>query len=79
MQTLDTAKRWFAANVDRVLEIYGAEHCLHREDVVLGRSPSRSFALDNVDFTVFSHRYLGRTRLCPLLVLANSVLAMRGG
>jgi abelson tyrosine-protein kinase 1 len=36
LQNLQSAKAWFKANVDRILDIYGEEHQLHREDLSLG-------------------------------------------
>ena len=33
---LSTPKRWFVANVDKILELYGKEHQLQKEDLCLG-------------------------------------------
>lgn len=35
IENLDTPKAWFAANIDRILQIYGSEHRLSKEDVYL--------------------------------------------
>lgn len=36
MESLDVPKRWFADNVDRILKIYGSDHPITRENLVLG-------------------------------------------
>lgn len=36
VQDLAAPKRWFTANVDRILELYGAEHDIQKEDLFLG-------------------------------------------
>ena len=34
---LTAPKRWFEANIDRILSLYGKEHRLQKEDVFLGK------------------------------------------
>lgn len=36
VDNLNTPKAWFAANIDSILELYGKEHRLQKEDVLLG-------------------------------------------
>lgn len=36
LQNVNAAKMWFKANVDRIMDIYGVEHNVHREDLFLG-------------------------------------------
>jgi hypothetical protein len=36
MENLDTPKKWFIANVDTILQIFGAEHRIQKEDLYLG-------------------------------------------
>jgi abelson tyrosine-protein kinase 1/abelson tyrosine-protein kinase 2 len=69
MDTLDAAKKWFAAHIDAVLKVYGAEHSLNREDVILviGTLDAPDYALyvnhnspgGQVHFNVFSDRRVG--------------------
>ena len=33
---LTAPKRWFQANIDRILGLYGTKHRLQKEDVLLG-------------------------------------------
>ena len=36
MEELDVTKQWFQGNIDHILEVYGKEHSLTKEDVYLG-------------------------------------------
>lgn len=36
MTALDVPKKWFVANVDKVIAVYGEKHKLEKEDVFLG-------------------------------------------
>ncbi|KAI1791365.1 hypothetical protein LXA43DRAFT_1094516 [Ganoderma leucocontextum] len=38
LEDLSTPKRWFQDNADRILGIYGEEHCISKEDLYLGTS-----------------------------------------
>lgn len=33
----DTPKRWFHANVEQLLKLYGQEHGIQKEDIMLGQ------------------------------------------
>jgi len=35
MRQLEAAKAWFKANADRIIEAFGMEHRVHREDLML--------------------------------------------
>jgi len=35
MRELEAAKAWFKANADRIIEAFGVEHSVHREDLML--------------------------------------------
>jgi abelson tyrosine-protein kinase 1 len=37
MERLDTPKKWFKANIDAILEIYGSDHHIQKEDIFLGK------------------------------------------
>lgn len=41
VESLDAPKKWFKANVDQILQIYGAQHRIQKEDLFLGRLFSR--------------------------------------
>ncbi|KAJ3574855.1 hypothetical protein NP233_g1485 [Leucocoprinus birnbaumii] len=64
MRELDAAKAWFRANVDRIVEAFGAEHNVHREDLMLGVLQAPNYALfvshnhpdGNVQFHTYSSR-----------------------
>lgn len=34
---LSTPKKWFKANIDHILAMYGAEHHISKEDIYLGK------------------------------------------
>ena len=36
LEDLSTPKKWFKANVDHILSIYGAEHRISKEELYLG-------------------------------------------
>ncbi len=36
IEDLSTPKKWFKANVDHILDIYGAEHRISKEELYLG-------------------------------------------
>lgn len=36
MDNLDTPKKWFEANIERILQLYADDHRLQKEDVYLG-------------------------------------------
>ena len=38
MKQLDAPKAWFQANADRILDNYGQEHNIQKEDLMLGES-----------------------------------------
>ena len=38
MKMLTTPKAWFQANVDATLQIYGREHNIQKEDLLLGKA-----------------------------------------
>ena len=38
MKRLDAPKAWFQANADRILDNYGQEHNIQKEDLMLGES-----------------------------------------
>ena len=38
MESLTTPKAWFMANISHILELYGEEHRLQKEDVHLGNT-----------------------------------------
>jgi hypothetical protein len=35
-ESLDTPKQWFKANVAKIMELYGAQHSIQKEDLYLG-------------------------------------------
>ena len=37
MKMLTTPKAWFKANIDATLKIYGRDHNIQKEDLLLGR------------------------------------------
>ena len=37
MKMLTTPKAWFKANIDATLQIYGRDHNIQKEDLLLGR------------------------------------------
>lgn len=39
IESLDPPKRWFKANVDAIMERYGAQHRIQKEDLYLGKRP----------------------------------------
>jgi len=36
METVDAPKKWFQLHVDTVMQAYGLEHRIQREDLLLG-------------------------------------------
>ncbi|PIL26596.1 transporter [Ganoderma sinense ZZ0214-1] len=64
LEDLSTPKKWFKANVDHILELYGAEHRISKEELylVIGTLEAQDYALfvshehpdGQVDFNVFS-------------------------
>ncbi|KAF7759675.1 hypothetical protein Agabi119p4_11370 [Agaricus bisporus var. burnettii] len=70
LQNLQAAKMWFKANVDRILDTYGVEHQLHREDLclVVAVLQAPNYALfvgrkhpnGNVHFHTFPHKRSGK-------------------
>ena len=36
IEELDITKKWFKANVDSIIQMYGPEHCIQKEDLFLG-------------------------------------------
>lgn len=36
MEDLEVTKHWFQGNIDHILDIYGKDHSLTKEDVYLG-------------------------------------------
>ncbi|RPD53297.1 hypothetical protein L227DRAFT_617134 [Lentinus tigrinus ALCF2SS1-6] len=67
---LSTPKKWFKANVDSILAIYGAEHRISKEELylVIGSLEAQDYALfvshehpdGQVDFNVFSATRVGQ-------------------
>ena len=53
VEGLESPKRWLAANVDRVLELYGDEHAITKDDVCLGMFASRSGILNFPNFNIY--------------------------
>lgn len=39
IEDLGTPKKWFKANADQILALYGAEHRISKEDLYLGELP----------------------------------------
>lgn len=37
LDELDTPKKWFKANADAILQQFGAEHCITKEDMFLSK------------------------------------------
>src|ERR1700675_2267200 len=35
-ESLDTPKKWFKANIDEIMHIYGPHHPIQKEDIFLG-------------------------------------------
>ncbi|KZT05047.1 uncharacterized protein LAESUDRAFT_750759 [Laetiporus sulphureus 93-53] len=71
MKDLVAAKRWFKANIDCILKLYGPEHHLSREDVILvigtldaqdyGLFVSHSHPDGQLHFNVYSSPKVGQT------------------
>lgn len=40
---LKAPRRWFTANVDQILDVYGSEHLIQKEDLMLGKQAQVSF------------------------------------
>ncbi|KAL1938386.1 hypothetical protein VTO73DRAFT_11626 [Trametes versicolor] len=67
---LSTPKKWFKANIDHILAMYGAEHHISKEDIylVIGTLEAQDYALfvshehpdGQVDFNVFSAARTGQ-------------------
>jgi abelson tyrosine-protein kinase 1 len=70
MQSLKTPKAWFTANVDKILDLYGIEHQLHKEDLyfIIGTLDTAEYGLfvnhyhpdGQVHFNVFTERREGQ-------------------
>ncbi|KAI0364174.1 hypothetical protein BV20DRAFT_956762 [Pilatotrama ljubarskyi] len=70
IEDLATPKKWFKANVDNILAMYGAEHRISQEDLylVIGTLEAQDYALfvshehpdGQVDFNVFSAARTGQ-------------------
>jgi len=47
VENLETPKEWLAANIDRILQLYGTEHCLAKEDIylIIGTLDTPDYAL----------------------------------
>jgi hypothetical protein len=37
IENLDAPKKWFKANVDSILKVYGAKHAIQKEDLYFGQ------------------------------------------
>lgn len=48
---LESPKRWFKANVDTIMKIYGAQHQIQREDLFLGECKVGVSTVPDFDFT----------------------------
>ncbi|OSC98358.1 hypothetical protein PYCCODRAFT_1480695 [Trametes coccinea BRFM310] len=70
IEDLGTPKKWFKANVDRILALYGKEHAISKEDLylVIGTLEAQDYALfvshehpdGQVDFNVFAAARAGQ-------------------
>ncbi|KAI0820557.1 hypothetical protein BC628DRAFT_1397178 [Trametes gibbosa] len=70
IEDLGTPKKWFKANVDHILALYGAEHRISKEDLclVIGTLEAQDYALfvshdhpdGHVDFNVFAAARTGQ-------------------
>lgn len=60
VEDLETPKLWFASNVKQILELYGKEHRLQREDIFLGKLEMRC-SMFNPHIKFFSCRDSRRT------------------
>ncbi|TFK79567.1 hypothetical protein K466DRAFT_570161 [Polyporus arcularius HHB13444] len=70
IEDLSTPKKWFKANVDHILDIYGAEHRISKEELylVIGSLEAQDYALfvshehpdGQVDFNVYSATRVGQ-------------------
>jgi len=43
LESLDAPRKWFQLHVDAVMQAYGREHRIQREDLLLGKSNPFSF------------------------------------
>lgn len=69
MQTLDSAKEWFAEHREAILESYGRKHHLQKEDLylVIGTLDTKDYALCECRQTYLEPTY--STCLFDLLVV----------
>lgn len=65
VESLDTPKKWFKANAEAILQAYGTQHRIQREDLFLGESivPPLKFDATNLRG---SHRQARHSGLCTL-------------
>jgi hypothetical protein len=54
MEKLTAARKWFQSNIDSIVRIFGQEHHIQREDIVLGERLSTSNILLIVSNPLFS-------------------------
>jgi hypothetical protein len=45
IEELDTPKKWFKANIDSIMNVYGPQHRIQKEDMFLGKSLSLFFVI----------------------------------
>ena len=65
MKKLDAAKAWFRSNVDEILNIYGREHNIQREDVFLGMQKIHLYRpIVYLICLMSSHKLVTGTGLC---------------
>jgi hypothetical protein len=65
MESLDAPKKWFQLHVDTVMQAYGSQHRIQREDLVLGMS-KLIFIFYHAYLTVPSNRRPSGAELWPL-------------
>ena len=65
LEQLDAPKKWFQSNVDSVLNIYGMQHQIQKEDLFLGAYLHLLLCLNGVNFRC-SRRSTPRAKLRPV-------------
>ena len=64
LESLDAPKKWFQLHVNTVMEAYGREHQIQREDLVLGKS--KALLLFQIAYLgVSSYRRTSGAKLWP--------------
>lgn len=62
VDNLDAPKKWFKANVDAILDVFGAQHHVQKEDLYFGKLDSLTVSV--IGHTLSSHRHTGHPRAC---------------